>query len=420
MPNFTKARYTIGWLILLGLLAASVRAAEPEDYILDTGDRVRIRIQGWPDITGEYLVSPSGTVAIAGIGAVEARGLGLTELSTRISARLAEAAQMSPPPVTLTDIIRYRSVFVAGDVQKPGEYEYQPGLTVLKALSVAGGYYRPPVAGFQRFERDALLARGEASTFAAKSARLKVLIARLDAEIAGRATVDMPPDSVADIPASLMKQLTSEATAVLTANRNMLAERTKSFEASKSLLDQEIKSLGRQMDFESRQLEYVKRELDKMRDLADRGLASSPRMLELERVSAQINGARQALETSIVRARQEIQKLDQKIAEARDDAVNKATIELQKARLDLDEAEGKRRTSLSLAHEAEVFAPAALTRHESERPQYTYIIIREPRGGERQQFEADRYTPVRPGDIVEVTRKPDEATSNVTAAVPVR
>ena len=45
-------------------------------------------------------------------------------------------------PSVSIEIAKFRPFYITGDVQHPGEYAYRPGLTVLQALSLAGGYYR--------------------------------------------------------------------------------------------------------------------------------------------------------------------------------------------------------------------------------------------------------------------------------------
>jgi protein involved in polysaccharide export with SLBB domain len=50
------------------------------------------------------------------------------------------------------EVAQYRPFAIMGDVQKPGQYPYRPGLTVLEAISLAGGYYRPELGLLRRLE----------------------------------------------------------------------------------------------------------------------------------------------------------------------------------------------------------------------------------------------------------------------------
>ena len=43
-------------------------------------------------------------------------------------------------PSVAVEIIAYRPIYVLGEVNKPGQYPYQPGMTVVTAVAVAGGF----------------------------------------------------------------------------------------------------------------------------------------------------------------------------------------------------------------------------------------------------------------------------------------
>lgn len=412
-----RLRYLIVLLASLCVLSGSPLHAEGDDYLLDSGDRVRVRVQEWPDVAGEFLVGADGSISVPSVGPVRARGLTPSALAQEISAKLRERSP-STNSITVVDMIRYRSIYVLGDVQRPGEYEFQPNLTVTRAISLAGGFYRPPVSGFQRFERDAILSRGEAATFAARADRLRVRLARLQAELNDSDDIELPAALARRQNQDEIADMLADARATLTARRESFRKQTEGFAHAKALLEQEIASLTRQIEAESRQLEYVRRELAKMRDLAERGLASSPRMLDLERNSAQIIGARQALETNIVRSRQEMHKLDQKIADIKSEIAEKVREEIEKVNLELVDATGKVQTSLMLANEAETLGPESLMRQETEDPQHRFVIVRRAPDGVQKEFTTHRHGTLEPGDVVEIVRVlRDPARKDATAAV---
>jgi polysaccharide export outer membrane protein len=53
------------------------------------------------------------------------------------------------------DVVSYRPVFILGEVSKPGQYPYQPGMTVLTAVAVAGGFTYRAVTDYASILRTA-------------------------------------------------------------------------------------------------------------------------------------------------------------------------------------------------------------------------------------------------------------------------
>ena len=152
--NVTKAGAIVA-LIAAGLVAfsgASTHAfaaeAAPTDnetakpgtsaYRLDTGDKVKVIVYGEDDLSGEFDVDGSGFVRLPLIGQVRAAGLSLREFEAAIAAKLA-AGYLVNPKVSVA-VTNYRPFTILGEVNKPGEYPYENGMTVLNAVALGGGY----------------------------------------------------------------------------------------------------------------------------------------------------------------------------------------------------------------------------------------------------------------------------------------
>ena len=119
----------------------------PGAYRLGPGDVVRLITFGEDSLTGEFRVSDSGTIALPLIGSVRASGLSPDALATRVSEALVHANLLRSPSVS-AEVIAYRPIFVLGEVSKPGQYPYQPGMTVVTAAAVAGGFTYRAVQGY--------------------------------------------------------------------------------------------------------------------------------------------------------------------------------------------------------------------------------------------------------------------------------
>jgi polysaccharide export outer membrane protein len=109
------------------------------DYRLGPGDVVRLITFGEDQLTGEFRVADSGTVALPLVGSVRAAGLTPSALERTVSEALSRSKILRNPSVS-AEVIAYRPIFVLGEVNKPGQYPYQPGMTVVSAVAVAGGF----------------------------------------------------------------------------------------------------------------------------------------------------------------------------------------------------------------------------------------------------------------------------------------
>lgn len=109
------------------------------DYLLGPGDRVRIITFGDQQLTGEFRVSDSGFIAVPLLGNVRAAGLTPRQLEQHVASALNQAKLFKNPSVSV-EVVAYRPIFVLGEVNHPGQYPYQPGMTAVTAVAVAGGF----------------------------------------------------------------------------------------------------------------------------------------------------------------------------------------------------------------------------------------------------------------------------------------
>jgi polysaccharide biosynthesis/export protein len=84
-------------------------------------------------------VSPNGTIQLPAIGSIPAQGFTLGELRSEIETRYAEVVQGFEVTPVLTDRAP-RSVYVLGEVQKPGKFALDAPTTVIQALAMAGSW----------------------------------------------------------------------------------------------------------------------------------------------------------------------------------------------------------------------------------------------------------------------------------------
>jgi len=106
-------------------------------YRLGIGDRVRVNVFGETDLSLEATVDGTGHISYPLLGSVLAMHKTADELAKDITAGLS-AGYLVNPDVRVT-VTQYRPFYVIGQVQHAGAYPYVVGLTVEKALALAGG-----------------------------------------------------------------------------------------------------------------------------------------------------------------------------------------------------------------------------------------------------------------------------------------
>lgn len=109
-----------------------------QPYRLDSGDRLRVTVFEQPSLSNTYTVDQAGYISFPLVGQVTARGQTLSSLSGAIAAKLKQG-YLRDPDVSI-EVDRYRPVFVMGEVGRPGQYSYVPGMTAQNAIAIAGGF----------------------------------------------------------------------------------------------------------------------------------------------------------------------------------------------------------------------------------------------------------------------------------------
>ena len=133
-------RYRSLLLLLVAAVAVTLAAYPAEaqqEYIIGEGDLLRITVYDNPDLTTEARVN-EGKIAFPLIGEVFINDLTVSEAEKKIAGRLAEG-YLQKPHVSVFILEFRKTVYVNGEVRNPGAYKLTKGLTVLKAITLAGG-----------------------------------------------------------------------------------------------------------------------------------------------------------------------------------------------------------------------------------------------------------------------------------------
>lgn len=110
----------------------------PPEYVLGTGDRIRVTVFNEESLSGEFEIDASGVISIPLIGNIKAAGKTPRQVEQDIRGQLA-SGYMRDPRVNV-EVLKYRPFYIIGEVTKAGEYDYRNGMNLLSAVAVAGGF----------------------------------------------------------------------------------------------------------------------------------------------------------------------------------------------------------------------------------------------------------------------------------------
>lgn len=129
-------------MAFMGFVAAAPDAfAQGQAYKLGAGDKLRVVVLSDTDLSSDYEVDATGSIAARMIGRISVIGLTMAELETLLAERYRSSGYLRDPKLSV-ELLSARPFFILGEVSKPGSYPYTSGLTVAQAVAIAGGYSR--------------------------------------------------------------------------------------------------------------------------------------------------------------------------------------------------------------------------------------------------------------------------------------
>jgi len=133
---------------MLGGLSACAAGGPPvvppdlavADNGLAEGDVVDIRVFREPDLAGTFQVDGDGAIDFPLVGRVLVEGHTSASLARELETRLEDGYLVEAQVTVLIKERASRKVHVLGSVNKPGSFPYEPGMTVIQAITNAGGF----------------------------------------------------------------------------------------------------------------------------------------------------------------------------------------------------------------------------------------------------------------------------------------
>ncbi|MCP8938968.1 polysaccharide biosynthesis/export family protein [Alsobacter sp. SYSU M60028] len=391
-----------GWLA--GVSGASAQ------YRIQTGDVLEIAVAGVPELRQRVPVSVDGEISYPLIGQLKVAGMPLTEardtlrtiLPTRIyQQRTPEgrtvSVQIISEEVTVS-IVEYRPIYLRGDVAKPGEQTFRPGLTVRQAIALAGGF------DIMRFRMsnpflEAADLRSEYDSLWLDFAKGQTRIARLQAELDGRTEMPKSVGLEAPIPEKVAEQIAEIEAEQLRVRTGDVSKEKAFLEATKKQAEEQVNLLADRQDKEAEGVEADRREADRVRDLLAKGTVPMMRMTEARRNS--LLSATQWLQTTVQRSQSErqVEEIGRQIAKVDDQRRLDILTEVQDVNVKL----AATRSRLEAVAEKLLYTGAIksqLVRGKGEAPDV--VLYRKDQDGQSQKLQADESTELQPGDVIDV------------------
>jgi len=393
---------TIAIAVLVGMATISIRPGRAADdaaveYRLGTGDHLHVRVFGRDDLSGDFEVRAPGAVALPLLGNLDVLGRTPTDVERLIGERLADDYQISA--TVNVEITQYRPFYIMGDVMNPGRYPYSPGINVLQAVAIAGGFYalRPSDTGAQI---DAIRAQESLDVFTTQERAALLRRARLVAEREGRSWLALPDEL-------LSVQNEPSVQAVLAAERDLFAARRDGLttditllQAQTTVYNKEVMALQDSVAATAEQQRLLGAELKDQQDLFEKGLSQRPRILELQRLIAGLKADASQTRAFLARAEQNIAKVQEDIARRRSSFMEDVEQQLVATETELIELARHRSATQDTIAAIERGYPLARSAELVEARKR--FVIRRRTANEVAEIEATDTTPVMPDDVIEV------------------
>ncbi|WP_171946481.1 polysaccharide biosynthesis/export family protein [Hyphomicrobium sp. CS1GBMeth3] len=189
-----------------------------DEYRLSPGDTIEFSTVATPDLRTRAPIRLDGRVTLPLVGDIEVAGLTLEQLNVKLQDELAtkvyrrrsddgrEIPVMIGPGEVIVTVAEYRPIYVNGDVSKPGEQPFRPGLTVRQAIALAGGYDVMHIRMQNPFLEQADL-HGDYESLWTDFAKQQAVIQRLEAELQNADAIDRKALQDTPIPPSLAKRI---------------------------------------------------------------------------------------------------------------------------------------------------------------------------------------------------------------------
>ncbi|WEK03717.1 MAG: polysaccharide biosynthesis/export family protein [Candidatus Devosia phytovorans] len=375
-------------------------------YRLQPGDAVEIWVAQSADLTRNVTLAPDGWISMPLAGAMQAQGMTIEALQGALIDRLQPFFKEDVGlNVSLVPSEQNQpSIFIAGDVEAPGQYPFRPGMTVLHAVSVAGGLYRTALEASDRdrsMEVQGLIANGQK-----RMDELNIIIARLNAQIAGQDEFTVP----AEVSAAGAAGFAGREQSLMTMQDNNIRDQQAASARLTTINQESIAAIDDQIKGITERIALSQERLSATSTLAERGVVQASQVREIEVNIVDMQTSISQLRTSIATQQAAIMTEQSRVA---------TLVQQYHVGLVTDLSAAEREREALTEDLANYLQTLSLYEPSAESPTVLrYEIIRTSDSGELDVDATERST-ILAGDLIRVTMSTLDAEPGTSAATPV-
>ena len=394
-------------LLALGLVHADISKAQSFEYRLGPGDRLQVKVFGRADLSGIYTIRNSGSLSLPIAGEIKASDLTLSQLETEIGNQYSLLMKSENGPDQAInvniEIVQHRPFYIMGDVSRPGNYEYQKRLTVLRAIAIAGGYASsgPNARVNETRARENL--NVHKSNYIAAIARE----ARLIAEREELNEIAFPPGLLKMRDDPFVAEILDIETQLFTVRRELFKQELEIIHKRKLQFGVEDEALAAQSTTVARKRKEVDSMLKGAEKLSSEGILPRFELSSFVILAADIERESRELVVAQSRAKQGISEMEQQALILRGQRTREIASELERVRFEINE------TLLHLRAEANrlaILKVKTVARSDSaEEGERARVRITRETDWSSVSFDAIDNTVVLPGDIISVPYQEGDA-----------
>lgn len=385
--------------LLLFVLAANPGRTDPYEVV--PGDVLRIShaaVEGAETLA----VDLDGHITLRDLGSVSVRALSLSAVETKLDRALIKAGLYLDPRVRVA-IDSYAPVVVAGDVPRPGRFDFSPGLTIAAVLGLSGGGTGPLTQSDMNRTRIDLVAQADTARLALvasalRAARLGLALSGEDAPPLSAVLSDLPP-----LPTPQTQALWTTELALLADDRRSASALTDAWTSEAAALSAQLGLFDQRITVQTDIVASARRDLEAALTLEKRGLQTTARLSLAEQRDADARARVLELESArmaTLRALAEVEREKTRFARDRGAQLLSALHQAQRAQQDQARALTRAGDALSA-----LVIPPGLGHDMAE----VEIRVQTPRSHRNGLITRDLETPVLPGDILIVRVLPPPA-----------
>jgi protein involved in polysaccharide export with SLBB domain len=110
------------------------------DTALGPGDVFNVDVFGEKELSGKFRVSSQGTIDYPFAGRIKVAGMTPPQVAALLRQKLGDGYLKDPSVSVFVESYNSKKISVFGQVSKPGTFNYMNNMTIIEAITLAGGF----------------------------------------------------------------------------------------------------------------------------------------------------------------------------------------------------------------------------------------------------------------------------------------